>query len=264
MMRATAKTTLLAAATAACLGMLPSAVLAGTYVITACSPSSAPGSWTATNTFPGAFSVAELCGGAESGSPGATHAGAIYAEDILNSAADIPDGSRAGWSLLAPPATTITAISYYRRLWAYNDQDLVSGLYDANGDAVEECKIPWPFVSGSSNTCSLPNNQTPVTFSGLDTTALFFGVRCRIVRPVSACGAGGAPLHAVQADLFSARVTLSENSAPVVSGVGGGLWSAGVVSGALLVTFAASDPIGIKQQRVSDDAGQELVSTSAD
>ena len=120
--------------------------------------------------------------------------------------------------------------------------------------------IPWPFPSGTSIGCSKPNNQVPVVFSNLSTTALFFGVMCRIVRPVLACGAGGAPLHAVQADLYSARVTVSESLAPVVTHVAGSAWGGGLVSGAVPVTFAAQDTSGIRELAVRADTGQTLVS----
>ena len=132
-----------------------------------------------------------LCGGPEIGPVGGGHQGALYAEDILGSGAnDIPDGARAGWTFTAPAGATITAVSYYRALASYNDSDLISGLFDATGAPLEQCKIPWPFMPGDSITCSKPNNQVAAGLSGLNTTGLFFGVRCKIVRPVLACGAG--------------------------------------------------------------------------
>ncbi len=151
-------------------------------------------------------------------------------------------------------------MSYYRNLASYNDSDLISGLFDAAGAPLEQCKIPWPFPSGTSNVCSKPNNQVPVVFSNLSTTALFFGVMCRIVRPVLACGAGGAPLHAAQADLYSAKVTVSESLAPVVTNVAGSAWGGGLVSGTVPVTFAAQDASGIRELAVRADTGQTLVS----
>lgn len=260
MMGAAAKITA-AAVVVTSMGCFVSAAHGGSYVVTACSPTVSAGSWVQTNDVPAAFATGNLCGGPIVGSADSSHQGALYGEDILGSAAPIPDGARAGWTFTAPPATTIAAVSYYRHLAAFNDVDLVAGLYQADGAALEECKIELPL--GSPNTCSIPNNQAPKTFTGLSTSGLFFGVRCRIVRPVLVCGAGGAPRHAVQADLYSARVTLSENSVPVVSLLGGALWGAEVVSGVVPVTFAASDPSGIKEQVLRSDAGDVLASTSS-
>ena len=249
------------AAVAAWLAALASPALAGSYVVNACSPASSPGLWAATNTFPTALTTGNQCGGPAIGPTDGSHEGALYAEDILNSGT-IPDGARAGWMLTAPAGTTITAISYYRTLHAYNDPNMISGLFQADGTALEQCKIPWPFVAGSSIHCDKVNNQAPVTFSGLSTNALFLGVACRLVEPQGSCGAGGAPLHAASADLYSARVTLSESGTPTLGDVGGSLWTGGVVSGTVPVTFTASDASGIQAQVVRSDTGQTLISAS--
>ena len=242
------------------LGLLSCPALAGSYVVSACSPSTSPGLWAYTNTFPSALTAANQCGGPAIGPSDGSHSGALYAEDILNSPATIPDGSRAGWTLTAPGGTMITAISYYRTLTAYNNQDIVSGLFQADGSSLEQCKIPWPFVAGSSIRCDKINNQAPVTFTGLSTSSLFLGVTCRLVTGATACISGGAPLHAATADLYSSRVTLSEDGKPTLSNVGGPLWAGGVISGVVPVTFTASDVSGIQEQLVRSDTGQTLIS----
>jgi hypothetical protein len=219
--------------------------------------------WAQTNTFPAGFATGNLCGGPAIGPVDGSDQGALYAQDNLNSSALIPDGARAGWTFTAPPGTTITAISYYRSLATHDSSDLVAGLFQADGAVLEQCKIPWPFVSGSSIICSKPNNQAPYTFTGLNTSSLFLGVICRIVDNATACIGGGAPLHDARADLYSAKVTLSESTPPTLSSLGGTLWAGGVVSGVVPVTFAASDATGIQQQLVRSDTGQTLVSTVA-
>ena len=248
----------LAATTAACLLTLSCSAFAGSYVVSACSPSSTPGLWVQTNGAPAGFATGNLCGGPAVGPVDGGNTGSLYAEDILGSAALIPDGARAGWTFNAPPGTTITAISYYRRLAAYKSNNGVAGLYQANGAALEECFIQLPL--GSSIFCTLPNNQAPVTFSGLSTSSLFFGIACRIVDGASACITGGT-IHHTQAQMYSARVTLAESSAPSLSNVGGALWSGGLVSGVVPVSFSASDATGIKEQLVRSDAGQTLISS---
>ena len=251
----------IAAVVAAGLCCLASPVYGGSYVVTACSPTSSSGLWVDTNDAPAAFVTGNLCGGPMAGPADSSHQGALYGEDILGSSAAIPNGARAGWTFTAPPGTKIAAVSYYRHLAAFNDVDLVAGLYQADGTPLEECKIELPL--GSPNTCSKPNSQAPVVYANLDTTGLFFGVRCRIIRPVLVCGAGGAPRHAAQADLYSARVTLSENSVPAVSEIGGELWGGGVVSGVAPVTFAANDPSGIREQVIRSDLGQIVASATS-
>jgi hypothetical protein len=238
----------LTAATAASLLLLCCPALAGSYVVSACSPSSSPGLWTQTNTFPAALTTGNQCGGPAIGPTDGSNQGALYAQDVLR--------------FTAPPGTTITGISYYRDLASYKSSDVISGLFQAGGGPLEQCMIPWPFVAGSSITCSKPNNQAPVSLTGLSTSSLFFGLTCRIVDNATACIAGGT-VHAGRAALYSARVTLSESGAPTLSNVGGALWGGGIVSGIVPVTFAASDASGIQEQLVRSDSGQTLISALA-
>jgi hypothetical protein len=248
-------------ATLGLLVVLSCPAFAGSYVVTACSPSNSAGAWAQTNSYPAGLATANLCGGAAIGPLDGGDRGALSAQDILNTPADIPDGARAGWTFSAPPGATITAISYYRNLSAHDEPDVVAGLFDGGGAALEQCKIPWPFVAGSSIDCSRPNNQAPVTFTGLNTSSLFFGVLCHIVDNATACIDGGT-IHAARADLYSANVTLAESTAPALSSVAGALWGGGVIFGVAPVTFAAADASGIQAQVVRSDTGQTLSSAT--
>ena len=139
---------------------------------------------------------------------------------------------------------------------------MISGLFTADGTPLEQCKIPWPFVPPASIHCDKPNNQVPVGFTGLSTSSLFLGVMCRIVDDALACIAGGAPLHAAKADLYSARVTLYESVAPTLSNVAGAAWGGGTLTGIVPVTFDASDASGIQQLLVRSETGQPLASAT--
>ena len=258
MLRTVLKTASVSAAIAVTLASAPSPALAGGYSVRACSPSTSAGSWTPVDTSFGGFTAGNLCGGPEIGPVEGETAGGLYAEDQLNSPVNIPDGAKAGWTFVAPPGTTITAVTYYRHLSTYNNRNIVAGLFQADGTALEQCKLELPL--GSSNTCSKPNNQAPVTFTGLSSSSLFVGVICRIVTSALACIAGGEPLHAAKAVMYSSKVTLSESSMPVVSAVAGPMWAGGVVSDVAPVTFSASDPIGIQEQQVRSDTGVVLAS----
>ena len=238
--------------------VLPPSAAAGTYAVSACSPTASAGLWAPINSFPMSFATGNLCGGPEVGPTDGGNQGGLYSEDILNAPSSIPDGASAGWIFDAPPGTTITSIRYYRHLAVHANRNMFAGLYQADGTPLEECRIEIPL--GSPITCERPNNQAPTTFVGLNTSSLFLGVMCRIVVPAGGCSAGGAPLHDARAVMYSARVTLSEGSTPSVADVGGPLWGGGVVSGVVPVTFGASDPIGIQGQVVRSDAGATLVS----
>jgi hypothetical protein len=255
MIRTLGRALLVAASTAGCLALLACPALAGSYTINACSPSTSPGLWAAVNTFPASYTTGNNCGGpsgSEIGPLDGSNQGALYAQDTLGSVTNMPDGSRAGWIFNAPQGTSITAISYYRSLSAYGQRNVSAGLVQADGAVLEECRIELPL--GSSIVCSKPNNQAPVAFTGLNTSSLFFGVICRVIVAGGGCGAD-ATIHAASVSVYSAKVTLSENSVPGLSGLSGPLWGGGVVSGVVPVKFSASDPTGIRQAYVRTDPG---------
>ena len=256
MTRAARTTLATSAALAACLAVLPAAAVAGSYVVSACSPSASAGLWAPVNTFPASWQTGNLCGGPQIGPVDGENEGGLYAQDVLMSPTNMPDGSHAGWTFTAPAGTTITAISYYRTLAASGDRNVSSGLVTAEGTVLDYCRIEIPI--GSPSECYKPNNQAPHVFSGLGTSRLFLGVMCRFVTGTG-CGAGGT-IHGARAVLYSARVTLTEGSAPTVADVAGPLWGSGIVSGVVPVTFTASDATGIQEQFVRSDSGATLIS----
>ena len=114
---------LLAAAT-------PSAAsAAGSYTVTACSPTMSAGAWEQVNAFPSALSSANACGGPAIGPLAGGDPGALYGEDLVGATAHSPSGAQAGWTFTAPAGTTITAISYYRSLETGSNGDWVAGLF---------------------------------------------------------------------------------------------------------------------------------------
>ena len=228
---------------------VPAAALAaGSYTVSACSPTTSPGAWQQINTFPTGMTSGNQCGGPMIGPVGGGDAGALYGEDLVGSTNSVPAGAQAGWSFTAPAGMTITAVSYYRSLDTGNDGDWIAGLLDAGSSRLDICHTnPVP--------CTDPNNQVPVTLSGLSTSGLFFGVECAPVAPDADCLAGST-LHFAQADMYSVKVTLSETATPSVSNFAGALWGGGVVWGSAPVTFNASDSSGISQVAVDGPGGQ--------
>jgi hypothetical protein len=188
------------------------------------------------------------CGGPSIGALEGGDPGALYGEDFVGASAHIPSGAQAGWSFAAPAGTTITAISYYRSLETASNGDWLAGLFSASGTPLDTCQ-------SAPNPCSKPNNQVAVTLGGLSASGLFFGIECEPVAPDTECLPGGAE-HDAQADMYSARVTLSESGAPSVSDLSGALWGGGVVWGSQPVTFSAADLSGISQIALDGPDGQ--------
>ena len=234
------------------LGAVPASALAtGSYTVSACSPATSPGAWQQINTFPAGMVSGNQCGGPMIGPAGGGDVGALFGEDLVGFTSSVPTGAQAGWSFTAPAGTTITAVSYYRSLVTGLSNDWLAGLFDAAGAQLNVC-------STNPHPCSDPNNQVPVTFSGLSTSGLFFGLECEPVAPDTDCLAGSTE-HFAQADMYSVKVTLSETATPSVSSLAGALWGGSVVWGSVPVTFDASDSSGIAQVAIDGSAGQVAV-----
>jgi hypothetical protein len=226
----------------------PVLAASGSYTVTACSPTASSGAWQQINTSSSGMSSGNQCGGPLIGPLSGGDTGALYGEDLAGSTSPVPAGAQAGWSFTAPANTTITAISYYRSLATGNDGDWIAGLTEPNGTQLDICHT-------SPTPCSSPNNQVAVTRSGLNATSLFFGVQCEPIGPDTDC-LPGATQHFAQADMYSARVTLSETASPTVAGLSGSLWSGAVVWGTQPVTFSSTDPSGISQIALDGPDGQ--------
>jgi hypothetical protein len=237
------------AAALALLAALPAAAdAAGSYTVNACSPSTSAGAWQQIDTSTASMTSGNDCGGPMIGPVGSGDTGSLYGEDLVGSTTEAASGSEAGWEFTAPNGTDITAVSYYRSLDTVTGAgDWQAGLFAANGTALDICETnPTP--------CSRPNNEVPVSLTGLDTTGLFFGIYCNSPGP-DECVPGGIE-HSVQAQMYSIAVTLSETALPSVSNLAGPLWTGGVVWGTQTVTFAASDPSGIARIALDGAGGQ--------
>ena len=244
--------TTIAAAAVAAFAMYATTAWAGSYTVSACSPFTSASPWSEVNSFPAGLTVGNLCGGPAVGPLGGGNQGALYAEDNTEAAGtDIPNGAQAGWAFTAPAGTEVTGVSYYRDLEiAPTSDDFVVGLFEADGGRLETCQ--GTFQNGY--TCSVPNNQAPANFSGLATSGLFFGVECQLQPSEEHCLSGSSGYHLAVTDMYSATVTLTENSSPTVSNETGALWGGGVVSGTVPLSIQASDPSGIEAVAVRDGA----------
>ena len=225
---------------------------AATYTVNACGPSgqSTNHAWTLTDTLAGVES-ASTCGAT------GDYSGLYVRDRPGGTAAPLKDGEHAGWTFAAPAGLTINAITYKR--WLYKSDDILhAALFAAGGRVLEECIIVFPAglcESGGFGTAAR-------TIGGLATSSLTVGVQCKVVPPYSRCSAGGSIQPAFAAALYDAAVTVSDNGAPVVSGLSGPLVSGGWQTGIAAATGTASDASGIKQFQILVD-GNPAVSDPA-
>ncbi|MHB8694361.1 MAG: hypothetical protein ACYDHH_24240 [Solirubrobacteraceae bacterium] len=183
----------------------------------------------------------------------------MFAEDLAsNPPAAVPDLTTAGWQLTAPAGTTITALSYYASvqtgIFGGGDGWFAGWMADgkrlggSGGNKTYYC-VSNLLVPGA---CQVLDNRTALTASGLSASTLFFGIGCEQVEGAPVCHTaltGQSPT--VQADLYSATVTITDPASPTVTNEAGGVWQAGTTSGsAVPLSFTASDPAGIQSVRV--------------
>lgn len=223
-----------------------SSATAGTFTVSACGASGINRAWTVT-TLPAGMEAAASCS-ADSTMPGA------WVRDILSSANDLPDGRGAWLRFDAIADTTISGITYQRRLWKVALDELHPELRTGSGTVLETCTI----ASGTDR-CQLGGVDAPaVSFNGLSTTRLELGVRCEIIDFGTRCPGGGT-MHGYGAELIDADVVVRDDAAPSAPTVAAtGLWSgAPWYRGSSAVTVSGTDTTGVRAIRVY--AGARLV-----
>jgi hypothetical protein len=258
MLRSRSLRSLLIALALALPATLPQTASAGTYTVSSCSPTTSEGSWQPVDSYPAGLTVGNLCGGPTTGPTAPlepTDTGALFAEDSTNTTADIPNGAEAGWSFTAPTGTSIVGLNYYRSLHAHQEPDLIPGLWTDEGATIESC----PATLEDHFECSTLNNQ-PALLGALNTSSLFFGVRCDLLDGGEFCVAASPGERYAQADLYSAQVTLSEAASPTVSSISGPAWDGSFLAGQVPLTLSASDYSGIASVEVRSTLGPVLAS----
>ena len=175
----------------------------------------------------------------------------------------------ATWAFQAPPATRIAAAKLWRA--GENDGMYASGSYRfwvagaEQSQLIDDCdyllgcpaegELAQPFAP--ANLVQAP----PADLGG----ALNLNVSCEGAAGFECPAGTGYPNgYTTALYLYAADITLEQNAGPIVSGVGGALASAALVSGSSDVTFTATDPgSGVYEALFSID-GQVVQSTVVD
>lgn len=229
----------------------------GTYTIMTCSPGTSAGAWQSLNQAPSSMTVGNLCGnGTPSIGPNGelTDTGALFGEDLIGSTTPVPNEDEAGWQLTVPAGVTITGVSYYAS-YETDGGGWLAGLLIDGSPVASDCRTNL----NQTSPCQVLNDQVPQVQSNLTASSLFFGAVCNQVQGLTSCTPNSMTSHAVEADLYSARVTLVESGGPQISNEGGPLWGSGPVWGTVPLTFTGSDPSGIQTIEVQNQQGSDAL-----
>jgi hypothetical protein len=181
----------------------------------------------------------------------------LAAYDVLGAPTQTAPNTSAGWVFDAPEGTYVTALDLYRYLgkrfsasWEVSGATEPEGVFDTCSfdPSVEEgCFVGYPEANGAARRVLV----------GLRSSRVVISVRCPASEP--SCG-NGATLHHAWAVLYGARVTLRDDSEPVVApfDIGNSGWRRGSED----VSISARDNSGIRSVGVATARGMTLGSTS--
>jgi hypothetical protein len=231
------------AMTAAAVG-LAAPVHAGTYQVIACSDDGigpvAPHTFNVNNSWtqipatpPTGLEAFESCP-----RQGSLQHNGLVAEDRIPGPPDPVPGAEVFWRFGAPAGTTITHLDVDRFLGKSGDQSW-RPYGRADGVIFDTCDIP----SGQDDCQNI--STVPTSFTINNASTIDYGVRCDA--PSGGC-ITGASLHSVWVSLYSVTVTVSDPSAPTMSGPSGPLWAGGFQQGRQSsASFGGSDNTGISE-----------------
>src|SRR4051812_10647327 len=159
-------------------------------------------------------SCAAIGGGPEDG---------LYTVDRVPGPPNALAGRDAGWRVTAPAGTRITRLTVQFYLGQNSSGEWLPYIRTAEGAVLESCVPP-----GGQTICERGTGTYsplgPSSAYAVDTSAVEAGVRCTVA--TGSC-VNGASLHAAWLALYSARVQISDPSAPSLSTPSGLLWTDG-------------------------------------
>jgi hypothetical protein len=239
----------------------------GAFVIQSCGETGAANGWaTTTNTNTAALSVGMDCppSNRPPGFPTSFQQAGVWVSDRLSSTVGAPEanaGDRVESTFTPLSGTEITRLRYSRAIHKAVDpgdrwQPYIS--LSTRSNVIDTCII------GGQSTCTTgaddwyPNDAT-TTYRGsyrdlpdISASSIIIGVTCTD-SDVHTCGNGSVLTH-VDAEIFSAFLTISDPTPPTVETPAGAGWTADTWSqGTLPLAVASSDITGISATRVYAD-----------
>ncbi len=238
----------------------------GAFVMQSCGETGTANGWALTNSDGGALAAGADCppSSRPPGFPGSFQQAGIWVSDRLSSTGGAPEadaGDRVESTFAPLAGTTVTRLRYWRAIHKIADpgdrwQPYIS--LSTRSNVIDTCVI------GGQSTCFaggddwFPNDATTTNRSsyrdlpGLSASSIIVGLYCSD-SDVHTCGNGSTLTH-VDAEIFSAFLTISDPDPPTIGTPTGDGWTAGTWSqGTLPLALASSDTTGISATRVYAD-----------
>jgi hypothetical protein len=190
----------------------------------------------------------------------------LVAQDQLGGAT-LPTGTRGGFTITAPPGTTITQVAA-RRYFGKRSRYWQVAVRTAQGQTLETCDFaPSQALSCARGVDFDPqHHENVVIYPQLSTAGVEFGFICQATPPDSCIG--GVNFHGVWMVIYDATVTIDDPALPVLgqpSGVllgpgGPGGWHKGPET----VSVRASDASGIRRTAITIGASRQSIDQVCD
>jgi hypothetical protein len=239
----------------------------GAFVMQSCGETGVSFGWAATlNTNEDALATGIDCppSSRPPGYPTSFQQAGLWVSDRLGDeggAIEAHSGDRTEMTFVPRPGTTITRLRYWRAIHKMADpgdrwQPYIS--LSTRSNVIDTCVI------GGQSTCYaggddwFPNDATTTNrssyrdLSGISASSIIIGLVCTD-SDVHTCGNGSSLTH-VDAEIFSAFLTISDSAPPTVGTPTGAGWTADTWSqGTLPLSLASLDTTGISATRVYAD-----------
>lgn len=237
----------------------------GAFVIQTCGETGSANGWaTTTNTNTEALAVGVDCppSNRPPGFPTSFQQAGVWISDRLSSTGGAPEsnaGDRVETTFVPLPGTTITRLRYWRAIHIGAEDNYLPYIsLSTRSNVIDTCVI------GGQSTCYaggddwFPNDATTTNrssyrdLSDISASSIIVGLVCGD-SDVHTCGNGSLLTH-VDAEIFSAFLTISDPTPPMVGMPTGAGWTTDAwAQGTLPLALASSDATGISATRVYAD-----------
>lgn len=160
----------------------------------------------------------------------------------------LPPGTRGEWRMTAPGGTTISQVQLWRYLQQWDGSEWRLYGRAADGSFIESAQ---PFI-GSANIGAWSGGGN-VTFSGLATGSVAWGLDCNAVDCLVNTGAYGS--YKLHAAIYRSQVTVTDNTSPSGGDVSGQVTAGGWLTGTSVAAQLqpGTDSTGVKHARLRVD-----------